>query len=108
MDLVKIIPLGGCGEIGKNCTVLEQGDDLIVVDCGLSFPHEEQLGVDIVLPDFSYLVENQDRIKGVFLTHAHEDHVGGLPYLLNELPNVPVYCTDFTAAMCRSKIEERS
>jgi ribonuclease J len=108
MDLVKIIPLGGCGEIGKNCTVLEQGDDLIVIDCGLSFPHEEQLGVDIVLPDFSYLVENQDRIKGVFLTHAHEDHVGGLPYLLNELPNVPVYCTDFTAAMCRSKIEERS
>lgn len=108
MDLVKIIPLGGCGEIGKNCTVLEQGDDLIVVDCGLSFPHEEQLGVDIVLPDFTYLIENKDRIKGVFLTHAHEDHVGGLPYLLNELPEVPIYCTDFTAAMCRSKIEERS
>lgn len=106
MHPVRIIALGGVGEIGKNCTVVEQGDDLILIDCGLSFPNEEMLGVDIVVPDFTYLVENKDRLKGIFLTHAHEDHVGGLPYLLSKL-DAPVYCTEFTQNMIRSRLEER-
>ena len=107
MPLVKIVPLGGCGEIGKNCTVVEQGDDLIVVDVGLSFPHEEHYGVDIVIPDFTYLLENKDRLRGIFLTHAHEDHVGALSFLLPEV-SCPVYATTFTAALVRSKLEERT
>ncbi|MCW5937754.1 MAG: ribonuclease J [Fimbriimonadaceae bacterium] len=107
MSLVQVIPLGGCGEIGKNCTVLRQGDEAIVVDVGISFPHEEHYGVDIVIPDFHYLIENRDAIKGIFLTHAHEDHVGALSFLLPKL-KVPVYATAFTAAMVRSKIEERA
>lgn len=106
MNQVQIIPLGGAGEIGKNCTVVSQGDDLIVVDAGLSFPNEEMPGVDIVIPDFTYLIENRHRIRGVFLTHAHEDHVGALPYLLRML-QVPVYATPFTTAMIRSKLEEK-
>ncbi|MBX3095820.1 MAG: ribonuclease J [Fimbriimonadaceae bacterium] len=106
MATVRVIPLGGAGEIGKNCTVLEQGEDLIVVDVGLSFPHEEQYGVDIVVPDFSYLIENQHRIKGVFLTHAHEDHVGALSYLLREV-DVPLYCTKLVRALVKMKLDER-
>ena len=106
MSLVKVIPLGGSGEIGKNCTLVEQGDDLIVVDVGLSFPHEEHYGVDIVVPDFTYLLENKDRLKGIFLTHAHEDHVGALSFLLPKI-KCPLFCTPFTAAMVRSKLEER-
>lgn len=104
---VQIIPLGGVGEIGKNCTVVRQGDDIVVIDCGLSFPNEEMLGVDIVIPDFTYLVQNKDKIRGVFLTHAHEDHVGALPYLLREI-NVPIYATEFTHALIRNKLEERT
>lgn len=106
MSLVQIIPLGGAGEIGKNCTVVRQGDEIIVIDCGISFPHEEHYGVDIVIPDFTYLVENKDLIKGVFITHAHEDHVGALSFLLPDL-DVPVYATPFSAAMIRSKLDER-
>ncbi len=101
-----MIPLGGAGEIGKNCTVVRQGDEIIVVDCGLSFPHEEHYGVDIVVPDFTYLIENKDKIKGIFLTHAHEDHVGALSFIIPEI-NAPIYCTTFTEAMVRSKLEER-
>jgi ribonuclease J len=106
MSVVQIIPLGGAGEIGKNCTVVRQGDELIVVDCGISFPHEEHYGVDIVIPDFSYLIENKDLVQGVFITHAHEDHVGALSFLLPEL-DATVYATPFTAAMIRSKLDER-
>lgn len=108
MATVRVIPLGGAGEIGKNCTVLEQGDDLIVVDVGLSFPNEEMFGVDIVIPDFTYLAENRERIRGIFLTHAHEDHVGALPYLLARLgTKPPVYSTELTLALIRGKLEER-
>jgi ribonuclease J len=106
MSLVQVIPLGGVGEIGKNCSVVRQDDDIVVIDCGLSFPNEEMPGVDIVVPDFTYLVENQAHVRGVFLTHAHEDHVGGLPYLLNQI-RTPVYCTEFTAALIRGKLEEK-
>ncbi len=106
MATVEVIALGGVGEIGKNCTAVRQGDDIIVIDCGLSFPNEEMLGVDIVVPDFTYLVENKDKIRGVFLTHAHEDHVGGLPYLLRQI-KVPVYASDFTIALITSKLDEK-
>lgn len=103
---MQVIPLGGVGEIGKNCTVIRQDDDIVVIDCGLSFPTEEMLGVDIVIPDFTYLVENKDKVRGVFITHAHEDHVGALPYLLNQI-KVPIYASEFTHALIRQKLDER-
>ncbi|MBS1716682.1 MAG: ribonuclease J [Armatimonadetes bacterium] len=106
MSSVRVIPLGGVGEIGKNCTVIEQDDDIIVLDCGLSFPTEEMPGIDIVIPDFTYLLENKDRVRGIFITHAHEDHVGALPYLLKEL-NVPLYASEFTHALIRNKLDEK-
>jgi ribonuclease J len=105
MSEVKVTALGGVGEIGKNCTVVEQGEDLVIIDAGLSFPSEEMHGVDIVIPDFTYLVQKRHNIRGVFLTHAHEDHVGSLPYLLKKL-NIPVYASEFTHALIRSKLEE--
>ena len=89
---VKIIPLGGLNEIGKNLTVIEFKDDIIVVDCGLKFPDEDMFGIDIVIPDVSYLVKNAEKVRGIFLTHGHEDHIGALPYVLKNL-NVPVYGT---------------
>jgi ribonuclease J len=106
MSQVQVIALGGVGEIGKNCSVVREGDDIVVIDCGLSFPTEEMLGIDIVVPDFTYLVENKEKLRGVFLTHAHEDHVGGLPYLLRQL-DVPIYCTEFTQALIRQRLEEK-
>ncbi|MFB0920060.1 MAG: ribonuclease J, partial [Oscillospiraceae bacterium] len=102
---LKIIPLGGLNEIGKNLTVYEYGDDIIVVDCGLGFPDEEMYGVDIVIPDFSYLVQNQNKIRAIILTHGHEDHIGGLPYLMREI-NVPLYTTRLTAGLIELKLEE--
>ena len=107
MSVVQVIPLGGVGEIGKNCTVVRQGDDMIVIDCGLSFPTEEMLGVDIVIPDFTYLLENKDKLRGIFLTHGHEDHVGALPYILPDLPGCPVYASELTHALIRQKLDER-
>lgn len=107
MSLVQIIPIGGVGEIGKNCMAIRQGDDIVVIDCGLSFPSEEMPGIDIVVPDFTYLIQNKDKVRGVFLTHAHEDHVGSLPYLLADV-NCPIYATEFTHALIRRKLEEKT
>ena len=102
---LKIIPLGGLGEIGKNMTVLEYGSDIIVVDCGMGFPDEDMYGIDVVLPDISYLKSNASRIRGIFLTHGHEDHIGAVPYVLKEL-DVPIYTTPLTAALVELKLEE--
>ena len=102
---LKIIPLGGLGEIGKNMTVIEYGSDIIVIDCGMGFPDEDMYGVDIVLPDISYLKINASRVRGIILTHGHEDHIGAVPYVLKEL-NVPIYTTPLTAALVELKLEE--
>ena len=102
---LKIIPLGGLGEVGKNMTVFEFGSDMIIVDCGMGFPDEDMYGVDIVLPDFAYLKANASRIKGLILTHGHEDHIGAVPYLMREL-NIPIYTLPLTAALVELKLEE--
>jgi ribonuclease J len=104
-DKLKMIPLGGLGEFGMNCMALRWQDDIIVIDAGLMFPEEELLGVDIVVPDISYLTENRDKVRAILLTHGHEDHIGGLPWILSEL-NVPVYGTEFTLAYVEGKLEE--
>ena len=100
-----MIPLGGLGEFGMNCMALRWQDDIIVIDAGLMFPEEELLGVDIVVPDISYLTENREKVRAIVLTHGHEDHIGGLPWILSEL-NVPVYGTEFTLAYVEGKLEE--
>lgn len=102
---IKIIPLGGLGEIGKNMTAFECGTDIIVVDCGLGFPDEQMYGIDIVIPDISYLKANADRVRGIILTHGHEDHIGAIPYVMTQL-DVPIYATPLTAALVELKLEE--
>jgi len=102
---LRVIPLGGLGEIGRNMMVMEYGDDIIVVDVGLMFPEEEMLGVDLVIPDFSYLRENREKLRAVFLTHGHEDHVGALPYFMREF-NVPIYGARLTDGLIRVKLQE--
>jgi ribonuclease J len=104
-EKLQIIPLGGLGEFGMNCLALRYQDDILVIDAGLMFPEEELLGVDIVVPDISYLIENRDKVRGIVLTHGHEDHIGGLPWILSDL-NVPVYGTEFTLAYVEGKLEE--
>ncbi len=102
---LKVIPLGGLGEIGKNITVFEYGEDILVVDCGMTFPDDEMLGIDLVLPDTTYLTKNKERIKGIVVTHGHEDHIGALPYVLREV-NVPVYGTRLALGLLEYKLEE--
>ena len=102
---VKLIPLGGLGEIGKNITAIEYENEIIVIDCGLSFPDNEMYGIDLVIPDISYLLENREKVKGIFITHGHEDHIGALPYILKEI-NVPVYASKFTLSLIESKLIE--
>ncbi len=102
---LKIIPLGGLGEFGMNCMAIRWEDDIIVIDAGLMFPESELLGVDIVVPDITYLVENRQHVRAIILTHGHEDHIGGLPWMLSEL-KVPVYATEFTLAYVEGKLEE--
>ena len=103
---LKVIPLGGMKEIGKNLTVIEYRDDIIIVDCGITFPEEEMLGIDVVIPDFTYLKKNRNKIKGLVLTHGHEDHIGAIPYLLKEIPNIEIYGTDLTIGLLESKLKE--
>ena len=105
MAKLKIIPLGGLGEIGKNLTVYEYGQDIVVVDCGIGFPDEELYGIDLVIPDISYLRQNKDKIRGIVITHGHEDHIGALPYVMREL-DVPIYATSLTAGIIELKLEE--
>ena len=104
-EKLKIISLGGLNEIGKNMTVYEYGDDIIVVDVGMGFPDDDMYGIDVVIPDITYLIKNRDKIRGIFLTHGHEDHIGALPYVLRDV-NVPIYATRMTAGLVELKLEE--
>ena len=104
-EKLKIISLGGLNEIGKNLTVYEYGGDIVVVDCGMGFPDDDMYGIDVVIPDVSYLIKNQNKVRGIFITHGHEDHIGALPYVLRSL-NAPIYATRMSAGLIRLKLEE--
>src|SRR5437764_11736049 len=104
---LQVVPLGGLGEFGVNCMAVRWGNDIIVIDAGLMFPESELLGVDIVVPDITYLLENRSSVRAIVLTYGHEDHIGGLPWFLSEL-NVPVYATEFTLALIENKLEEHA
>ena len=102
---LRIIPLGGLEQIGMNMTAFEYGESIVVVDCGLAFPDDDMLGIDLVIPNFSYLQENKDMVKGIFLTHGHEDHIGALPYVMKEI-DCPVYGTPLTLGILSGRLKE--
>lgn len=102
---VKIIPLGGLHEIGKNLTLVEYRDDIIIIDCGMTFPEDEMLGIDVVIPDVTYLENNKHRIRGLVLTHGHEDHIGAIPYVLRKL-DLDIYGTGLTIGLLENKLKE--
>ena len=104
-EKLKIIPLGGLNEIGKNMTAYEYGGEIIVVDCGMAFPGDDMYGIDCVIPDVTYLIKNRSRLRGLFITHGHEDHIGAIPYVLKQV-NMPIYCTRFTAGLIKLKLQE--
>ena len=104
---VKVIPLGGLEQIGMNITAIEYDDSIVVVDCGLSFPEEDMLGIDLVIPDVTYLKDNLDKVKGFVITHGHEDHIGAIPYVLKDI-NVPIYATKLTMGLIESKLKEHN
>ena len=103
---IKVIPLGGLGEIGKNITIIEYDNEIVIIDCGLAFPSTDMYGIDLVIPDITYLIKNKHKVKAIVLTHGHEDHIGAIPYILKEI-NVPIYGTDFTLKLLKSRLEER-
>jgi ribonuclease J len=105
-DTLRIIPLGGVGEVGKNITAVEAGGEILVIDCGLAFPEPEMLGIDLVIPDVTYLEQNRDRVRAILLTHGHEDHTGALPYVLPKLPGTPIYATRLTRGLVTGKLRE--
>ncbi len=105
-DTLRIIPLGGVGEVGKNITVIEVAGEILVVDCGLAFPEPEMLGIDLVIPDVTYLEQNRDRVRGIIITHGHEDHTGALPYVLPRIPGTPIYATRLTQGLITGKLKE--
>ena len=102
---LKLIPIGGLQEIGKNCTIVEYGNDMVMIDCGLTFPDQDMLGVDIVIPDFTYVEENKDKLRGIFVTHGHEDHIGAIPYFLKSV-DTNVYCSNLTKGLLENKFKE--
>ena len=102
---LRVIPLGGLGEIGKNITLLEYSDNILIIDCGIGFPDDDMFGVDLVTPDFTYLVNNRDKIVGLVVTHGHEDHIGSIPYLLHKL-DIPIFATRLTLGILENKFTE--